>query len=243
MAKTPMIYFSSDWHFGHSTQYINKDGEQKFRGIIDFERHQFKTIQEHDDYLIELLTSWSEKWVAGSTLWFLGDFGNTDYLWVFDMFAKKGIETHFILGNHDKAEDISKIVMYCDYVHEYPVFISQKLVLSHYPVAVYEDSINVCGHLHGSKLKDDNHIIASIHVANYKPISEKQINATFSKLPKFNRRFLYEPYAADYVFTQPKADVLMDKNGRIDLSASRLLMKLRQEQHPIQGYNPYTGGI
>ena len=69
-------------------------------------------------------------------------------------------------------------------------------------------------------------------------ITEQNIAGVFSKLPKYNRRFLYEPYAADYVFTQPKEDVVMDRNGRVDLSASRLLMKLNKE-------NPheYKGGL
>jgi hypothetical protein len=133
--------------------------------------------------------------------------------------------------------------MYVSKVYEYPVYLSQKLVISHYPVAVYEDSINVCGHLHGSKLQDPNHIIASIHVADYKPISMQNINGSFGKLPRFNRRFLYEPFAADYQFTQPKDDVIMDKDGRIDLSASRLLMNLKYRNLYHEGYNPYVGGL
>ena len=230
MGKTPRTYFSSDWHFGHDY-------------IIEFERTQFNNIMQHDNYLIDLLHTWSEKWAAGSTLWFLGDFGNLEYLWVFDMFLAKGITVNFMLGNHDKREDISKIEMYVSKVYEYPVYLSQKLVVSHYPVAVYEDSINVCGHLHGSKLQDPNHIIASIHVAEYKPITMQHVNGSFGQLPRFNRRFLYEPFAADYQFTQPKDDVMYDKDGRIDLSASRLLMKIKKDNNPESTYQPYTGGL
>lgn len=243
MGKTPMTYFSSDFHFNHWSEWTNDCGETFGRGIITFERTQFKTIQEHDDYLIHMLADWAKKWAAGSTFWFLGDFGDLDYLWVFDMFLEKGIEVNFLLGNHDKAEDISKIQMYVSKVYQYPVFLSQKLVVSHFPVAVYEDSINVCGHLHGSRLQDKNHVIASVHVANYNPISKKQLSAIYKDIPKFNRRFLYEPYAADYVFTQPKVDVVMDKNGRIDLSASRLYMKIQREKDEDTLYRPYVGGL
>ena len=229
MGKTPMTYFSSDWHFGHEN-------------IINFERTNFDSVQSHDEYLIDIIDDWSQKWASGSILWFLGDFGSLDYLWVFNMLRNYGITVNFILGNHDGSENISKFREYCDNVYEYPVYLSQKLVISHFPVAVYEDSINIHGHLHGSKLQDKNHINASIHVTGYKPISEKQLAAIYSQIPKFNRRFLYEPFAADYVFTQPKADVVMDKDGRIDLSASRLYMKLKHE-NTNNKYHPYTGGI
>ena len=229
MGKTPMAYFSSDWHFGHEN-------------IIKFERTNFDSVQDHDTYLIDMIDYWSQKWASGSVLWFLGDFGSLDYLWVFNMFRNYEITVNFILGNHDRVENISKFREYCDNVYEYPVYLSQKLVISHFPVAVYEDSINIHGHLHGSKLQDKNHINASIHVTGYKPISEKQLTAIYSQTPKFNRRFLYEPFAADYIFTQPKADVVMDKDGRIDLSASRLYMKLKHENSNNE-YNPYTGGI
>lgn len=232
MAKNPMTYFSSDWHFSHSD-------------IINFERNHFESVQEHDNYLVAMIKDWAKKWTPGSTLWFLGDFGNLEYLWVFDVLMERGISVNFMLGNHDKQEDISKIEMYVSKVYEYPVYLSQKLVVSHYPVAVYEDSINVCGHLHGSKLQDPNHIIASVHVANYKPISIQNINGSFGKLPRFNRRFLYEPFAADYQFTQPKDDVIMDKDGRIDLSASRLLMNLKYGplRQEFTEYTPYVGGL
>ena len=232
MAKNPMTYFSSDWHFGHES-------------IVNFERTQFNRVVDHDSYVIDTLGNWSESWAPGSTLWFLGDFGNLDYLWVFDMFTRNGITVNFILGNHDKVEDIPKIAMYCDNVYEYPVFLSQKLVVSHYPVAVYGDSINIHGHLHGAKLYDQNHVNASIHVAKYKPITSKNLSAIYSQLPKFNRRFLYEPYAADHQFMQPKDDVVMDKDGRIDLSASRLLMNLKYGplKQEFTEYTPYVGGL
>ena len=43
-------YFISDTHFGHYDS-------QTHRGIITFERTQFKTIQEHDKFLVDLWQS------------------------------------------------------------------------------------------------------------------------------------------------------------------------------------------
>ena len=222
MSKKPQTYYSSDWHFGH-------------KAIINFERRQFATIQEHDTYLIREITKWSQRWAAGSILWFLGDFGDIEYLWVFDILRDAGIIINFVFGNHDRLDNLSKIQEHCDNVYLYPVFLSQKLVVSHFPVAVYEDSLNICGHLHGAKLQDKNHVVVSIHVANYDVISSKYLSTCFSKLPTFNRHFLYEPFAADYQFTQPKENVIMDKDGRIDLSASRVLMNLNFDHHSYKG--------
>jgi len=238
-SKSPQIYFSSDFHFNHYN-------ENSKRGIITFERFKFKTIQEHDKYIQNLIMNWSQCWAPGSTFWFLGDWGDISYLWLINLLREASCKCFMVMGNHDLLSNKEEFEKYFDKVYEYPVFLSQKLVVSHYPVAVYEDSVNVCGHLHGSKLRDPNHINANIYINNYQPVSDKQISAIFSKIPKFTRRFLYEPWAADYKFTQNKEDVVMDLNGYIDLSASRLLQKINKEYRNNQGnveYNPYTGGL
>lgn len=230
--------YMSDFHFNHYN-YIHK------QGIITFERTQFKTIEEHDQCLVNNLRNIANRYGEGSTFWFLGDFGDLSYLYVFNSFREKGINVNFMLGNHDRQEDIPHIQKFVDKIYEYPVYISQKIVLSHFPVAVYPDQCNIHGHLHGSKLQDINHINASVHVANYMPITDNNIAAIFARLPKFNRRFLYEPWANDYQFTQEKEDAIMDKDGRIDLSASRVLQKintnLRQKEQNF--YQPYCGGL
>lgn len=243
--KTPQTYFSSDWHMNHYSEWTGPNGEKLHRGIVDFERHQFKTIQEHDKFIEDMIIGWSEKWTPGSTLYYLGDFGDIKYLWLFDVLRSAGMRVVFLYGNHDSESDYEEIALHVDEIHRYPIFLSKKLVISHEPVAVYEDTINVHGHLHGSVLRDKNHINVSLHVVGYKPITMQYVNNRFSDLPKYTRRFLYEPFAADMVFTQPKDDVIMDKNGRIDLSASRLLLKMNTEKRVKNGepYRPYVGGI
>lgn len=236
-SASSQTYYSSDFHFGH---------DNNGRGIITFERFQFKTIEEHDQYLVNILTNWSQRWASGSEFWFLGDWGNLDYLWTINLLREAGIRSYMIMGNHDLLINKNTFEMFFDVVYEYPVFLSQKLVLSHFPVAVYNDSLNIHGHLHGSQLADKNHINANIYMANYQPISYKQVSTSFSQISRFNRRFLYEPWAADYQFTQNKEDVVMDYDGNIDLSASRLLQKINKEYRDNQGnieYNPYTGGL
>ena len=231
-----MRYFISDLHFGH---------EGNGRGIINFERTQFKTIDEHDAYLMSMICTLRRKLKPGDEVWNLGDFGaiETKYLETVDWIKETGAKAYFVYGNHDKQSDLSYFERHFDQVFLYPVFLSQKLVVSHFPVAVWPDSVNVHGHLHSARLQDINHVCASIHVANYHPITDRNLDSVFAKLPKFNRHFLYEPWANDYQFIQPKEDVVMDYDGNIDLSASRLLQKLNTKRRIQENdsYQPYHG--
>lgn len=211
-------YFISDPHFNH---YKND------RGIITFERLQFETIKDHDKYLMDCFVEWAKKLKPTDEFWVLGDWGDADYLYLLDMFQCK---TYFVYGNHDALADKEKFEDYFDVVYEYPVYLSNKLVVSHIPVAVFEDQINVHGHLHGAVLDSPNYICCSMHVANYKLISDQHINGQFGKLPKYNRRFLWEPFAHMMKFLQKRSEVVMDKNGRIDLAASRVLQKLGKDK-------------
>lgn len=212
-------YFVSDFHFGH---YHNGSG------IITFERTQFATIEEHDLYIEKIIQELCNKLQPGDEVWNLGDFGSLTKLYTTDWIKATGAKAYFLYGNHDRHSDISQFEHYFDQVFLYPVFLSQRLVISHYPVAVFPDTINIHGHLHGAKLYPNNYVNASIHVANYHPISEKSLDSVYSKLPKFTRRFMYEPFAEWYQFTQPKEDIIMDSEHIIDLSASRLLQHLNK---------------
>lgn len=212
-------YFVSDFHFGH---YHNGSG------IITFERTQFATIEEHDLYIEKIIQELCNKLQPSDEVWNLGDFGSLTKLYTTDWIKATGAKAYFLYGNHDRHSDISQFEHYFDQVFLYPVFLSQRLVISHYPVAVFPDTINIHGHLHGAKLYPNNYVNASIHVANYHPISEKSLDSVYSKLPKFTRRFMYEPFAEWYQFTQPKEDIIMDSEHIIDLSASRLLQHLNK---------------
>ncbi len=230
-----MRYFISDLHFGHS--------DFNGRGIITFERTQFKSIEEHDGYIEAVISKLCRKLRPGDEVWNLGDFGSLDELDTVNWIKETGAKAYFVYGNHDAQADLPYFEKYFDQVFLYPVYLSQKLVVSHYPVAVWPDTINIHGHLHSAKLYPINYVNASIHVANYHPISERNLDNKFAQLPKFTRRFMYEPFASWYQFTQPKEDVIMNKDNIIDLSASRLLQKLNTDRRLLEGlgYLPYHG--
>ena len=223
---------SSDWHLNHCND-ANTDG------ILKFERgDKFATIQEHDKYVVDLVRQWLKKLHKDDTFYFLGDFGRPtsdtfyELLYIFKTAKCRKVA---IRGNHDHEAETVQLKRLFDEVYDYPIWISNRIILSHFPCAVWKDQLNIHGHLHGSVLDSPNYLCASLHVANYQPINSHIANGCLGRLPKYNRRFLWEPWADKYRFTQKKEDVVYDKNGNIDLAASRVMQRLNQESHDKSG--------
>lgn len=217
---------SSDWHFNHSN-------DKNTGGILKFERgDKFTTIQEHDKYIVELIRKWLKKLTKDDIFYFLGDFGRPTNETIAELgaiFGEARCKTVAIRGNHDHESETAQLKQLFDKVYDYPIWISHRIVLSHFPCAVWKDQLNIHGHLHSSTLDSPNHLCASLHVANYQSINNHVADGRLGILPKYNRRFLWEPWADKYRFTQKKEDVVYDKDRKIDLSASRLLQHLKQD--------------
>ena len=217
-----MSYFcSSDWHFNH-------------KEILDFERRdKFDTIQEHDKYIVELIRKWLKKLTKDDTFYFLGDFGRpTDdtIAQLAEIFGTARCQTVAIRGNHDHEFETDMMRILFDEVHDYPIYISDRIILSHRPHVEMDTSVlNISGHLHASTLNLSNYMCASLHVNDYKPITSQQAQGTLGSLPKRDIRFLWEWFAPYYRFTQKKEDCIYDKDGNIDLAASRVMQRLKQE--------------
>lgn len=222
-----MRYFVSDFHFSH----INDDNS---RGIIHWERTQFETIKEHDKFLMDKLAEWANKFKESDEFWVLGDWGNVDLLYLMYQFRCK---TVFVYGNHDSVSDLEKFQDAFDEVYLYPVYISNRVVVSHIPQAVYPDQVNVHGHLHGMKIDDKRYITCSVNDINYKPVTDTLVNGTLGQLPKYQRRFLWEPYADNLVITNEikREDLVCSPNGKIDVSASRLLQQQNRKARANAG--------
>lgn len=215
------LFITSDFHFGH-------------KKILETERFaRFKTIEDHDEFIVKFFEDICRKMKQEDTFWFLGDFGRPS-----EEHAKRlkraASETYgkclAILGNHDKEEEQELMDQIFDHVYDVPQFVNRRLVLSHEPFPQMAPVLNVSGHLHGSTLDLTNYLCASIHVANYQPITSQRIQSQLGKMDKWNMKFLYEPWADKYKFTQKKPEVIMDANKRIDLAASRALQRLKQQE-------------
>lgn len=216
-----MYFISSDFHFSHNR-------------VLEFERRKFKNLFEHNQAILDMLQHKliDNRPKASDTFYFLGDFGmprdDSQMKQLETIFALTECRTVAILGNHDRKNPFREIITSLfDEVYEYPIYISNRLVLSHYPVpTLYNDEpspvLNVHGHTHASYIDGPNYLCASWAVANYHCVSEKAVNNRLARLPEWNSKFLYEPFAKNYVFTpRVRDDIIYREDGSLDIEASR----------------------
>lgn len=202
-------YFISDLHFGHEN-------------ILKFERTQFQTIEEHDDFIIEKINKTVK---LTDTLYILGDIGNAEKIRFIN--GRKIL----VLGNHDRKCDNEYLTYFAE-VHDRPVYYSRRIVLSHEPIKVNDSVLNIHGHIHGAKLDSKNHLNVSAAVINFTPMAEHQPANIVGRLPKENYKFLEEWYAKEYLFTVTgRNDVVVDENGKIKIEESIKLRDTRKKDH------------
>ena len=195
--------FISDPHLSHEN-------------IIKFERTQFKTIEQHDFYIKSLITKNTQK---NDTLYVLGDVGELTKENI--LFWKNlKCKTVLIRGNHDTQKQ--KLLEAFDVVSDVPIFYNKRILLSHEPLPVTKETINIHGHLHGAYLDSDNHVNLSIHMVDYKIWNEKMLEKLVMQKPKISQKFMFEWYADKYIFTTKKLDIVFKNKNEIDLEKSRL---------------------
>lgn len=197
-----MDKFTSDPHLSH-------------KNIISFERKQFKTIDEHDTFIKYIIQSNVK---PNDTLYLLGDVGEMSDKNI-EFWKSLPCKTILIRGNHDTQK--GKLLKAFDVVSDVPIFYKKRILLSHEPLPVTNETINVHGHLHGSRLNMNNYINLSIHVADYKIWTEKDLEKRLAIQPKISQHFMFEWYAKNYEFHNKKDDVSFDMFGNIDLEKSR----------------------
>lgn len=145
------IYLVSDTHFF--------DNDREYMGYHISNEDQF--------YLLK------DTCHKNDTLIHLGDVGNLEYI------KKLNCYKVLIMGNHDQS--VEKMKEYFDEVYSGPLWISQKLVLSHEPIVI-EDShfgmpiaFNIHGHDHGKNFWDDEyHLNICQNIYGYVPLNLNQ---------------------------------------------------------------------
>ena len=90
------LFITSDFHFGH-------------KKILETERFaRFKTIEDHDEFIVKFFEDICRKMKQEDAFWFLGDFGRPFEEHVTRL-KRAASETYgkcfAILGNHDKEEE------------------------------------------------------------------------------------------------------------------------------------------
>lgn len=148
------VYLVSDTHF--------KDLDRKYMGYHISNEDQWYIINDTCHKL--------------DTLIHLGDVGDLEYI------KKLKCYKVLIMGNHDQS--IEKMKEVFNEVYSGPLWISQKLVLSHEPICVtdwnwlYEEDesivFNIHGHDHADNTKDFYHLNLTQNVYGYIPLNLNQ---------------------------------------------------------------------
>lgn len=122
------------------------------------------------------------------TLIHLGDVGNTTYIDELKCYKV------LITGNHDV---LSKVSSHFDEVYTGPLFIADRILLSHEPILGLEKfCINIHGHDHSGTMYRYNedldyitHLNMASNVCNYEPINLGAVikNGLLSKIPNYHR--------------------------------------------------------
>ena len=153
------VFFISDTHFHHKNII-------KFRG-----EGRFKTVEEHDEFLIE---NWNKTVNKNDKVFHLGDFSFKD-LSVADRL--NGLKV-LVLGNHDffKPAELAK-----HFHRVYGCLLYKGYFLTHVPVFIddysWRGEKNIHGHLHSHKLDTGKHINVCCDHTDYTPISFDEIKA------------------------------------------------------------------
>jgi calcineurin-like phosphoesterase family protein len=167
------IYFIADLHFGH-------------KNILTLCNRRFKSIEEHDDFIISSINSVVR---SCDRLYILGDLGHKDdLLSLRDKLVRLNGNKHIILGNHDnlshlvqlKREKIISDVKESKFVQVG----KQDIFLSHFPHRewgkYYRGAWHLYGHCHNT-LEDFEHSTdVGVDAKGYIPWSFEQIEEYFS---------------------------------------------------------------
>ena len=200
-----MDYVISDLHFNHED-------------IIEFERTEFKTIEEHNNYLIKM---WNKTIVnKEDTVYVLGDIGFHSREEVKVLINKLRGHKILIKGNHDTYTNSFYKNAGFDEVYDHPIYYNSKIILSHEPVKEALNNnyvINIHGHLHGEMILEncDNYICVSAKYINYKPIKLTLFNNKLRNIPNRQERLGNEWYFEYYTFLKYEL-VFNEEKKRLD---------------------------
>ena len=148
--------FCDSWFHGGSVYVLSDphfdDEDMDWRGITA-------------DELVKRINS---KACKSDTLVILGDIGNVERV----KQLRAGYKV-LITGNHDAGNSIYENVF--DEIYNGPLFVSDKLLLSHEPIN-FKFAFNIHGHTHALDwLDDDNHMCVCVEKINFTPISITEI--------------------------------------------------------------------
>lgn len=133
------IWFTSDLHFGH-------------KRICELANRPYASVEE---MWLSMRDEWNARVAKGDTVYHLGDFSFLNAAATAELIRQLRGNIHFIRGNHDEAlakafrsDCIDKRRHHLRDYQEIRLD-GQKVVLFHFPIAVWDGAHNGAWHLHG----------------------------------------------------------------------------------------------
>ncbi len=154
----PERWFISDTHFGHANILL-----------FEPELRPFKTIEEHDDFIIE---EWNAVVQKNDVIYHLGDVAFRD----FPIYKLGFLNGHkrLIMGNHDQYSRLQGLFEEFNGVKYW----KDGILLSHVPVHIGQMErfkFNFHGHLHSKKLDDPRYFNLSCEWTCNRPINYDEL--------------------------------------------------------------------
>jgi calcineurin-like phosphoesterase family protein len=135
-------YFIADLHFGHANR-------------LSFDNSPFKTIEEHDEYIIN---KWNKTVGIDDDVYILGDISWHNSTKTIEIFNRLNGNKHLIKGNHDdkllRNPELRKCFIEITDYKELYLNPNQAIVLCHYPIPCFRNHFynwyHLYGHVHNS---------------------------------------------------------------------------------------------
>lgn len=149
------VRFISDLHFGHENMAKNL--------------RCFESAIEHDEYIIQC---WNDTVTNKKDItYILGDITMEHSKFYYLLNRLNGIK-HVVLGNHDRRQDVPKLLKYVDTVSGM-INYKKEFILTHCPIhpseLEYRYKYNIHGHVHVKSIDDSRYINVCCEVIDYKP--------------------------------------------------------------------------
>lgn len=199
--KQTNVYVISDPHIGELR-------------LIQKARPQFQTVEEENAYIIK---KWN-KVVKNQddVVYVLGDIGR-DKQMIKEVFAKLNGYKIMIAGNHDN-DTKSFYENIFDEVYWHPVYLTDRLLLSHIPRMIEDGNINIHGHTHHIYLDSKNHFNVSMEAVDFTPQPLTKYEKILTRRQREEIHFMCEWYKnIQKVDNHKMTDVVLNENGCIDI--------------------------
>lgn len=146
--------------------FIISDTHLNHRNIIKYTGRPFYCIKEMDRTIID---NWNSVVSPQDFVLHLGDFSLSSKAQTVEYINALNGHIILILGNHDRRTVTWWERMGVFFATNSPIMY-ENIVFSHRPVDIQDGCINIHGHIHEHKAKDNKHINVSVERLGYTPI-------------------------------------------------------------------------